>query len=89
MITKLVNLGETLEDMITKATSAPADHFKLKDIGHLKQGYKGDLSLSKWEEVNKDISDSDRNNLRIINELSPVYTIISKNNKSHVVDNER
>lgn len=81
VISKLLNMGEKIEDLIDKATSKPADHFKLPKIGHLKVGYLGDISISTLESVNKDVEDSMGNKLNIKEEFRPVFTIYSKKNE--------
>lgn len=86
VISKLINLGETLEDMIHRATAAPADHFGLKGIGHLKVGYYGDIVISELIDADKKVYDSMGDSIEIKKEFVPRKTIISKES-SEIVEN--
>lgn len=44
-INKILHLGVPLEKCIEKVTNAPAEIFKLKKLGELKEGYIGDLTI--------------------------------------------
>lgn len=88
VISKLINCGEDLGLMIQKATSIPAQHFKLKDLGHLRAGYLADISISELVESNELVVDSMGNELHLKRKLTPKITIVSKNNESEVIINE-
>ena len=58
VITKMVNCGESFENAITKVTSAPADHFKLDHLGHIRVGDIADLSIFELVDCNEVAQDS-------------------------------
>lgn len=89
VITKLINIGETLEDCLENATSKPADHFGLDRLGHLKVGYFGDLSISKLEEVDEAVVDSMGDTLDLTQNFVSVKTVISRVEGSEIIDNEK
>lgn len=86
VITKLINAGEDIAEMLQKATSKPADHFKLEKLGHLKEGYIGDLSISKIKAVDKTVVDSMGDSLRIKQDFNPVYTVYSNEKDVKIVE---
>lgn len=88
VISKLINCGEDLELMIQKATSVPADHFKLDGLGHLRVGAIADISISKLIDSDEVVVDSMGNELHLKKELIPTYTIVSKNTESEVIVND-
>lgn len=88
VISKLINMNEKLEDLIDKVTARPADHFKLDKIGHLKVGYDADLSISRLVNCDESEKDSMGHELHMLKKLIPIYTIISQEGSSELIDNE-
>lgn len=60
---KLIGLGMSIEDCISKVTYIPAKHFGLDNIGRLKVGFKADLNLFKIVQERKNFVDTDKNML--------------------------
>lgn len=81
---KILNLGEELHEVIDKVTRIPAQIFKLKELGEIKEGYLGDLIIFKLEECQKEVRDSMDNKLIITKRIKPIMMIISKNNESEI-----
>ena len=88
VVTKLINMGENLAEMISKVTSFPADVFRLEGLGHLKVGYTADISIS--DIINSDdiVVDSSGEPLQLTKKLVPVYTIVSTEKGSELIENE-
>ena len=84
VLTKMLNIGLTLEDCITKVTSDPATHYGLKNIGQLKEGYFADISILKLEDTDKDVVDSIGDVLHCTKELKLATTIVSRGEDSEV-----
>ena len=86
VVTKMLNCGVTLEEAIEKTTSAPADHFKLNGIGHLKTGYIADISIFKIEDVEQDVVDSIGTTLHCTKEFKMETIILSRGNTSEIFE---
>ena len=86
VITKLINAKEDLAKTLQRATSEPADHFRLSKLGHLKEGYIGDISISRLSKVDKTVVDSMGETLSIKQEFTPAYTVYSKGNSSKFIE---
>lgn len=84
VLSKLLNCGETLEDVISKATSAPARHYKLKDLGELKEGFIGDVSIMKLEDCDTQVVDSIGEPLELKQRLTLVNTIYSRGDEIEI-----
>ena len=84
VLTKLLNCGETLENVITKVTSAPARHYKLDRIGELKEGYFGDINIMNLINKEETLVDSIGGELHCHQQFELVKTIVSKGDNSEV-----
>ncbi|MFV0255597.1 MAG: amidohydrolase family protein [Erysipelotrichaceae bacterium] len=87
VISKLINMGEDLAEMIDKVTAKPADHFNLVGLGHLKPGSIADITISKLIDIDEVVEDSQANQLNLQKKIVPVYTIISKGGSSKLIEN--
>lgn len=84
VLTKMLNCGESLENVISKTTSQPAMLYKLEKLGQLKTGYFGDISILKLQDCSKVVVDSIGDELECTRELELVATIISRGEQSEV-----
>lgn len=58
VLTKVFNLGMSLEDVIDMVTTRPRNHFRLQDIGGIEKGNLASLTLFKIEEKTVTLRDS-------------------------------
>lgn len=84
VLSKAINCGETLENAITKSTSAPARHFGLKGLGELKEGLIGDISILRLENCSDIVEDSIHDTLQLKQKLSLHTTIYSRGENSEL-----
>lgn len=86
VINKLINLGEDLETTIAKATTHVAKVFNLKNLGHLKVGYIGDIGIHRLEVVEppETVVDSEKEPISIRKKLVPVTVVYSQGKESNV-----
>lgn len=84
VLSKVINCGESLADAITKVTSAPAQLFKLKDLGELREGAIGDVSIMQLTTSTKKVVDAVNEELQLTQELMLQYTIYSRVGQSEV-----
>lgn len=63
-IDKLMALGLTPGECIRKVTTIPAKAFNLSDLGQLKEGYKGELTIFKLNQEDILLQDSESNSLK-------------------------
>ncbi len=84
VLSKLLKCGESLENVISKTTSVPARHFGLKDLGELKEGFIGDLSILRLEDCNETVVDSIHEPLTLKKRLTLVKTIYSRGEESEI-----
>ena len=84
VLSKLLNCGESLEDVISKATSVPARHYQLKGLGELKEGFIGDLSVMKLSDCDEAVVDSIGDSLTLKQRLTLVNTISSRGDEIEV-----
>ncbi len=61
---KFMALGLSLGDCIKKVTAIPAQTFGLRDLGHLKEGYKGELTIFEVNHEDVCLMDSEGNTLK-------------------------
>jgi len=57
-MTKIMHLGLSPAECVRRVTSAPADFFSLKGLGHLRVGDLGDLTIFRLVEAEADLVDS-------------------------------
>ncbi|MTI46274.1 amidohydrolase/deacetylase family metallohydrolase [Sporosalibacterium faouarense] len=60
-INKMMALGMSLEDCISKVTTVPANTFNLNNIGMLNRGYKADITIFKINNSPMELEDSEGN----------------------------
>lgn len=77
-MTKLMNSGMRLEELVAMVTSRAAVHFGLHEIGRLEIGKRADLSIYRILEESREVLDSEKTLKVVDKQLVPVYTIISK-----------
>lgn len=86
VLSKLLNCGETLEQVIEKCTSAPAAMFGLTGLGHIQPGDVADLNLVRVEDCDEVVEDSIGDTLELSRRLVVDATIFSKGADSAVID---
>lgn len=84
VLSKLLNCGESLEDAISKTTSVPAKHYHLKDLGELREGFIGDISIMRHDKCNLRVVDSMNEALVLKERLTLVNTIYSRGDEIEV-----
>jgi dihydroorotase len=57
-MTKIMHLGLSPAECVRRVTSAPADFFNLRGLGHLRAGDRGDLSIFRLVEAPIELVDS-------------------------------
>lgn len=73
---KMLALGISLADCVEKVTAAPAAIFSMKDLGRLKEGYLGDITVFHMEEGDYRYSDADGNSLSGTQSIRPDLAIV-------------
>ena len=86
VLSKLLNCGQTLEQIITKCTSAPASFFGLSGLGHLNSGDIADINLVNVVDCDEVIEDSIGDTLRLKKKVVVAKTIYSKEGNSAVIE---
>lgn len=76
-MSKLLNLGLSLEECVTKVTTIPMESFKLKKIGAIKEGYFADFTIVNVKDAPVKYIDSDGNILEGNKAIEVVYSIRS------------
>lgn len=84
VLSKLLNCGETLEDTISKCTSIAAKQYGLKDLGELKEGFIGDISILRLEDCSDVVEDSIHDTLQLHQKLTLHTTIYSRGDNSEL-----
>lgn len=74
-MSKMLNLGLTLEDCVTKVTTSPAANFRLDRLGGIKKGYYGDLTIFDIDSEQVKYIDSDGNCLVGNKSIKVIYVI--------------
>jgi dihydroorotase len=86
VMSKLMALGMSLEDAVTKVTTVPAAIYRLPLLGSLIPGYFGDLTLFSLEDGDWQLPDS-YGQLQAVSQLiRPWKTVLSRPGSSQVVD---
>lgn len=86
VLSKTIACGETLENAIEKATSAPARHFGLKDLGELKVGYIADFNIMELGSCDEDVVDAIGDSIHLNEKLVLKKTIYSRGEESEIFD---
>lgn len=78
VMSKFLNLGMPLREVIRSVTETPAKILNLNDrIGFIKEGYNADFSLCSFDENEFEFCDSDGNNRKGKRGITPELTILS------------
>ncbi len=86
VVSKLLEIGETLENAVSKCTSVPAKHFGLEGLGELAQGKTADINIMSYEPCSEEVQDSIGDRLVLSNKLVLRKTIYSRGNESEVFE---
>lgn len=86
VLSKLLNCGETLEQVVSKCTSVPAGFFGLAGLGHLNVGDVADLNLVNVVDCDEAVEDSIGDSLEVHKKLVVTKTIYSREGTSAVID---
>ena len=86
-MSKLLNLGCSLEEVVDKSTYQPAKIFGLKDLGRLQEGYIADFFVFELVDTKRVALDADGDELVLEQEIKPVYTIFSRGEETDIHEN--
>lgn len=75
-INKMLYLGVDLKDCVEKVTNKPAEIFKLRELGELKVGYNGDLTIFDICDGNLELEDSVGKKIELKNYIKTEYVFI-------------
>lgn len=75
-INKMMYLGFSLEKCIEKVTNKPAEIFKLKGLGELKEGYEGDFTIFTLNEGENELEDSVGEKIKITRYIETKYVFL-------------
>ena len=84
VMSKIMNLGISLEDVISANTYMAAKTYHLEGIGQLKEGYKVDFTLFHVEDCNIEVQDCYHNWQHLSKLIVADKVIVSKNNRSEI-----
>lgn len=84
VLSKVIGCGESLEDAVEKATSAPARHYGLEGLGELKEGYVADINILDFVKCDEEVVDSIGDTIRLTEKLVLNKTVYSKGEESEV-----
>lgn len=73
---KFLYLGMPLEDIIERVTTNPASVMNLSDLGELKVGMKGDLTIFKLNPQEVTLIDSSKNKINVKNHIDTEFVFI-------------
>lgn len=83
-VNKIINCGEPLSAAVDKTTRIPAENFKLKGLGVLKEGYIADVFLFDFIDTDEPVQDSMGNSLRMRKKIDPKNLIVSRGEESEI-----
>lgn len=89
VMNKLYNTRQSLIQVIDKVTMMPAQIYKLKDLGRIKVGYIGDLSVFEVRDCNKQVVDANGNARLLNKEIVQICNIYSKGKETKVYTYEK
>ena len=84
VITKLMVCGMTLEECVNKVTYDVANFFNLNNIGELKRGSQGDLTILSVKDCNETLKDSYGNEQEIQKKLELRFVVVTGGGESEV-----
>lgn len=84
VMSKLINCGESLDQVVHKVTYVPAKHFGLTGLGELREGCTADLNLLTLDACEEEIADSIGDTIILKNKITVRKTIYSKGEESEV-----
>lgn len=73
---KMLALGISLADCVEKVTAAPAKYFSMKELGKLREGYLGDITVFHMEDGEYQYNDADGNSLTGTTSIRPDLAIV-------------
>ena len=82
---KVINCGETLSQAVDKVTRRPAENFRLKDLGVIKEGCIADLCIFRFEDCDEEVLDANGNKLRLRKKIVPKKLVISRGGESEIL----
>lgn len=82
---KVINCGETLSQAVDKVTRRPAENFRLKDLGVIKEGCIADLCIFRFEDCDEEVLDANGNKLRLRKKIVPEKLVISRGGESEIL----
>lgn len=85
VITKLMACGMTLEECVNKVTYDVANFFNLNNIGQLKSGAQGDLTIFNVKDCNENLKDSYGNKQDIQKKLELKFVVVTGGEESEVL----
>ena len=86
-MSKLMNLGNSLAEVIDKSTYQPTKNFGLKDLGRLQEGYIADFFVFDLVDTKRIALDAEGDELVLQEEIKPVYTIFSRGDETEIHEN--
>ena len=84
VMSKLINCGESLDQVVHKVTYVPAKHYGLEGLGELREGCTADLNLLTLDACEEEIADSIGDTIILKNKITVRKTIYSKGEESEV-----
>jgi len=85
VITKLMVCGMTLEECVNKVTYDVAKFFNLSNVGQLKSGSQGDLTIFNVKDCNETLKDSYGNKQDIRRKLELKFVVVTGGEESEVL----
>ena len=76
-MSKFMALGYSLDDVIDKVTAKPAEYLSLKDLGTLKEGAWGDITVFDLEEGEYTFTDANKNEITGDRMIVPRYALVA------------
>lgn len=86
VMSKVMNLGMSLEDVVNANTYNAANVYHLDNLGQIKPGYFGDFTIFDVQDVDYELEDCYFHMQKITKLIHPVKTIVSKNGGSEIYD---
>ncbi len=86
VMSKILNLGISLEDVVNDTTYSAAQIYHLDKLGELKEGYFADFTFFKVEDCDLEIVDCYHNYQHLSKLIVAEKVIVSKNNSSKLFD---
>ncbi|MBP0969031.1 MAG: amidohydrolase/deacetylase family metallohydrolase [Oscillospiraceae bacterium] len=75
-MSKFMALGYTLEEVVDKVTSKPAEYLSLEGLGSIREGYTGDITVFRIEKGEYTFTDANRNTVSGDSMIVPVCAVV-------------